>query len=66
MTPHIEAGRKLPPGSGSFATPKSRLARRVLQSYVRASMRRPLLTLFERAMSSQHDVPLPEYEPVAV
>lgn len=66
MAPHVEAGRRLPPGSGSFATPKSRIARRVLHAYVRASMRRPLLTLFERAMSSQHEVPLPEYEPVAV
>src|SRR4029453_19203553 len=25
MVPHIAAGRELPPGSGSFATPKSRM-----------------------------------------
>ncbi|KRE22880.1 FAD-dependent monooxygenase [Agromyces sp. Soil535] len=66
MAPHITAGRELPPGSGSFATPKSRMGIRVLHAYIRASARRPLLTLVEKAMSSQHDVPLPEYDRVSV
>ena len=66
MAPHIEAGRELPPGSGSFATPKSRMGIRVLHAYIRASSRPPLLTLIEKAMSSRHDVPLPAYDTVAV
>ena len=66
MAPHIEAGRELPPGSGSFATPKSRLGIRVLHGYIRLSARRPLLTVVEKAMSSRHDVPLPASDAVAV
>lgn len=66
MAPHIEAGRELPPGSGSFATPKSRLGIRVLHGYIRLSARRPLLTVVEKAMSSRHDVPLPAYDAVGV
>lgn len=66
MVPHIAAGRELPPGSGSFATPKSRLGIRVLHAYIRASARPPLLTLVEKAMSSRHDVPLPDFDTVAV
>ena len=66
LAPHIEAGRELPPGSGSFATPKSRMGIRVLHAYIRASSRPPLLTLIEKAMSSRHDVPLPAYDTVAV
>lgn len=64
MVPHIAAGRELPPGSGSFATPKSRMGIRVLRAYIRASARPPLLTLVEKAMSSRHDVPLPAYDTV--
>ena len=66
MLPHITEGRKLPPGSGSFATPKTHMGIRMLRAYVRVSTRRPLVTLMEKAMSTHHDVPLPAYETVRV
>ncbi len=66
MEPHITEGRKLMPGIGSFATPKTRTGIRILHAYVRVSARRPLVTLMEKAMSAHHDVPLPEYETVRV